>query len=154
MEEAHKYQAYLVCKTINEGHVRYQFIAYFLLVQNVKKVIATRMMTEAQLQRLVKSLNIPAHSCHADDMDAAITSAGLQLPRETRCKKKRTSLTLNKSSTSAKNSQGTQKSLPPPQLAKPLAKKPKLDTENLSHNDTAQNFSAMVSGNYVYEYII
>ena len=99
-----------------------------LLAQNVKKVIASRTMTEAQLLCLVKSLNIPAHSYHADDMDAAITSAGLQLPRETWCKKKRASLTLNKSSTSAKYSQGTQKRLPPPQLTKPLAKKPKLDT--------------------------
>ena len=101
-------------------------------------------MTDHQLCRLLKSLNVPVYSPHADELEEAIRSAGMQLPRETWCRKERPRIQPVNSAESAKFSQGTTKMLPPPDISKPAAKRPKLDTENLSQSDDAQPFSAIV----------
>ena len=108
------------------------------VMQNIKKIIGMRTMTDHQ------SLNVPVHSPHADELEEAIRSAGMQLPRETWCRKERPRIQPVNSAESAKFSQGTTKMLPPPDISKPAAKRPKLDTENLSQSDDAQHFSAIV----------
>ena len=114
------------------------------VMQNIKKIIGMRTMTDHQLCRLLKSLNVPVYSPHADELEEAIRSAGMQLPRETWCRKERPRIQPVNSAESAKFSQGTTKMLPPPDISKPAAKRPKLDTENLSQSDDAQHFSAFV----------
>ena len=87
---------------------------------------------------------MPVHSPHADELEEAIQSAGMQLPRETWCRKERSKTQSLNSAESAKFSQGTTKMLRPPDVSKPAAKRVKLDSENLSQSDDAMHFSAIV----------
>ena len=59
-------------------------------------------MTDHQLCRLLKSLNVPVHIPHADELEEAIRSAGMQLLRETWSRKERARLQLVKPAESAK----------------------------------------------------
>ena len=82
-------------------------------------------MTQAQLVQLLKSINIPVDSEKADEMEEAIHSAGLKMPRETWCRKEKKNDGQTTTNSGAKYSTGTMKRLPPPDHAtKPKAKKP------------------------------
>jgi len=71
--------------------------------------------------------NIPVHIAHADEMEEVIHSSGLQMPRETWCRKEK-----NHHNSGARYSHGTTKHLPQPVLTKPKAMKPKVDEDNPS----------------------
>ena len=101
-------------------------------------MVRGRKLTDNQILRLVKSLNIPVSSPKADEMEAAIRSAGLDMPKEMWAKKEK----RNAPPESAKFAYGTTKEMPHPSLQ---PKKPKLDEDNLSQSDRVLNFTASVS---------
>ena len=110
----------------------------------MKKVVSVRQFTDAQLLRLLRSLNIPVHSAHAAEMEEALAASGLKMPKETWCRKPRTSTSISPP-IGAKFSYGTTKSLPQPDFCVTKQKRPRLDDDNLSQSDAAVNFMATVS---------
>lgn len=115
-------------------------LSTFLLYQNTQTVIRGRKLTDNQILRLIKSLNIPVSSPKADEMEAAIQSAGMDMPKEIWAKKEKKIGPPQ----SARFAYGTTKEMPEPSL-KPKSKKPKLDEDNLAQSDRALNFTASVS---------
>ena len=69
------------------------------------------------------------------------------MPRETWCRKEKKNASQNSTNSGARYSQGTTKCLPPPDLTKPKAKKPKVDDDNPTWFDNAQHFSARTVSN-------
>ncbi len=116
--------------------------------QNTKRVIASRVMTQQQLQRLLQSLNVPEESQQANELSESLEEAGLSLPRETWAKRSKPG--PKRPTLLGKYSHPPKRPFDLPALTY-KAKRPKKE-ESLLDSDRAVHQSAMVPEIYNINY--